>query len=172
LGGKKVEGCKDKTPPKESKPIRIPYSLYFAKQSQYWENGGVAFISLERESDESNWTLGRMWKITKEQYEEVKNQEGEWYNYEICLGEEYGISIYTITNKYNLNIKKPSEGYKKPSKPYLKTISLGLKETYNFSKIEIYGYLIQKDGIKSNFTKDELMVIIKSVILSNRVPKD
>ena len=116
-GGKKADACKDKTPPKANKPIRIPYSLYFAKNSCWWEDSGVAFISPEREPDENKWTLGRMWKITCEQYEHVRRQEGkDWYNHEIYLEEEDGFPIRTITNKEILT------SYNRPSAGYLKTI--------------------------------------------------
>jgi hypothetical protein len=75
-GGKKAKGCRDKTLPSANKPIQLPYRLYFAKRSPYWGNGGVAFISSDQEPDKNNWTRGRMWKITCEQYEEIKIQEG------------------------------------------------------------------------------------------------
>ena len=92
---------------------------------------------------------------TKEQYEEVRNQEGCcWYNFEISLGEENGTPIYTITNKNYLgNIIPPSE-------TYLKTIALGLKETYILSVDGIADYLLQTDGIKGDFTKDKLIKVL------------
>lgn len=99
-----------------------------------------------------------MWKITREQYEEVKTQEGPgWYGYEIPLGDEDGIPVYTITNKNNLNnILQPSEAY-------LKTIALGLKETYKFSNEEVANYLIEKIGIKEKLTKDEILGFLASL---------
>jgi len=87
-----------------------------------------------------------MWKITKDQYEEVKKQEGPCYDHEICIGKDNGIPIYTITNKRRLNNNIP------PSKRYLKTVALGLKETYNMDNEEISEYLIEKNAIKGNFT--------------------
>lgn len=88
-----------------------------------------------------------MWKITKDQYGEVKKQEGQsWYDHEICIGEDNGISIFTVTNKRRLNNNIP------PSKRYLKTVALGLKETYNMDNDEISEYLIGKNTIKGNFT--------------------
>ena len=102
-----------------------------------------------------------MWKITKDQHEEVKKQEGQsWYDHEICIGEDNGILIYTITNKRKLNNIPPNERY-------LKTVALGLKETYNMDNEEISEYLIGKNAIKGNFTKDNLIGIVESANSSN-----
>jgi len=102
--GKKCnKGCDDKALPIEDKPCKIPYGLYFAlpdkeEKTDMWGRGGVAFLDPTKECCRNNWALGRMWKIRKGQYEEVKCQEGRnQYNCEIRLGEEDGVPIYTIT---------------------------------------------------------------------------
>lgn len=105
----------------------------------------------------------------KNQYDEVKQQEGDsWYGKEMRLGEEDGIPIYTITNNAVLpNIIRPSDAY-------IKTIALGLTETYCFTDKEIVDYLLDKKGIKAILQKDELLKIVTSalkhqiVILKNR----
>lgn len=160
FGKRHHDGCTDKTLPKNNRPIIIHYPLYFAlpkgrTKTENWCDGGVAFISPYK--DVNTKTLCRMWKITKEQYEQVRDQEGRsWYNCEIPLGEEEGIPIYTITNEYNLdNILSPSEAY-------LKTIALGLKETYEFDNEKVANYLIEKIGIKEKLTKDKILRIIEN----------
>ncbi len=161
FGGSKHKPCKDKTLPIENKPFEIPYSIYFAKESESWKNGGVAFISPYHESDDKKYTYGRIWKITKMQFLEIWEMEGKgWYNMKIDLGEESdGIHIYTITNQ---NIQKSN----KPSNDYLKTIIDGLEETYeHLDKNVILEYLIDKDGIKGNFTKEKLSEIISWIRL-------
>jgi len=79
-----------------------------------------------------------MWKITTDQYEEVRTQEGRsWYDLPISLGEdEDGTPINTITNSQVLkNILAPSDSYKK-------TIVEGLRETYpKMSEAEIVDYI-------------------------------
>ncbi|MEW6417978.1 MAG: hypothetical protein AB1480_07640 [Nitrospirota bacterium] len=82
---------------------------------------------------------------------------------------EEGIPIYTITNANILTNNKPSNGH-------LKTLALGLKETYNLinyklSNKKIAEYLIEKSGIKGNFSTDELISIIESATSSNNRPK-
>lgn len=160
--GKKTHiGCTNKNLPIEDRSRKIPYKLYFAlpedkTETENWGQGGVAFIYPNKEMEESNWSWGRMWKITKEQYEEIKIQEGPWYNHEIMLGEEDDVLIYTITNKDPLiNIIPPSDAY-------LKTMALGLKETYNLSNERIAESLMEKEGIKGNFTMDKLICIYGS----------
>jgi len=149
-GCKPNKGCTNKTLPPEDRSIKIPYILYFAlpegrKKTSIWGKGGVAFITPEKVEDKNLWTLGRMWKITKDQHEEVKEQEGQrWYTHEICIGEDNRIPIYTITNKKKLN------NYILPNNRYLKTIALGLKETYNMDNEEINEYLIERNAIKKN----------------------
>ena len=58
------KGCSDKNAPTYDKQIRIPYELYFSKESSSWENRGVAFIKSERnESVETLNSLSRFNKI-------------------------------------------------------------------------------------------------------------
>ncbi len=160
FGRKCNTGCEDTTLPVENKPKIIHYRLYFAlpdncKKTCNWGCGGIAFISPHK--DKMSKTLCRMWKITKNQYEEVKKQEGRSYNKEIKLGEDNGVPIYTITNKNDLrNILCPSDCY-------IKTIALGIKEAYNFDVGKIASYLITKDGISGNLQKDQILKLITPI---------
>ena len=156
------KGCNnDKTLPIENKAITIDYPLYFAlpdkkKGTPNWGDGGVAFI--EHQKVKKVKTFCRMWKITKEQYKEVRSQEGHhWYGKEIPLGKDSGIPIYTITNDAVLtNIICPSDAY-------IKTIALGLKETYDFSNKEIVDYILVKTGIKNNLQESVMLKIMTSL---------
>jgi len=146
FGKRRTEGCKDTTLPGKDRRKDIPYQLYFAlPQGQTttgnWGEGGVAFIHPNK--DDNAETHCRMWKITTEQYEEVKRQEGRgWYNKEISLGTHDDIPIYTITNGVILgNIISPSEAY-------VKTIALGLRETCGCCDEQIFDYLIKVPGIQ------------------------
>ena len=91
------DGCPDKAPPHSSKPIIIPYEMYFGNKSKWWNNSGVAFLDTSRKGI----TLGRMYLITEEQYKNIWKDEGKsdnWYNKEISLGEFEGCPIKTFTN--------------------------------------------------------------------------
>lgn len=117
-------GCADKREPIKDRPIRIPHRLYFGNKSSFWRGCGVAFIDPERSMEES--TLGRMYLITEEQFERIRNQEGpgfDWYGKVLELGEADGYRIITYTSK---EIRPPNL----PHLPYLQVIVEGLKETY------------------------------------------
>jgi len=161
-GKRNERPCNDVTPPIDNQPFTIPYRLYFAlsdkkTKTKNWDKGGVSYITPNPEKNEDNWTLGRIWKITKEQYEEIKEKEGISYDHEILLDNKNDIPIYTITNENRLtNILKPSESY-------LKTIIEGLKETNELSDESIGSYLLKKEGITNNYTRNQLLKIIESV---------
>lgn len=155
LGGSYTTGCKDQNLPTDNKPLIIPYRLYFAYSANKWDDGGVAFISLESESNEKKQTYGRMWKVTREQFDDIWNQEGKkLYNKKIDLGQDKeGIPIYTFTNNTQLK-------FVKPSKNYIKTIAIGLRETYHFDDKHISQYLLKKPGIENNLSEEEICNII------------
>ncbi|MDP7265807.1 MAG: hypothetical protein QGH39_09665 [Candidatus Thermoplasmatota archaeon] len=153
------KGCTDKQPPLRDKRITIPHELYFAKESDTWENKGVAFIRSTKDSDAK--TLGRMYLITREQFTQVVRQEngrdpghksiqidfestvnnGEslipircWYGRIIYLGDADNEPIFTFT-------AKREEDKIEPGMKYLSMIKKGLKEAYGISNEEIASYL-------------------------------
>ena len=65
-----IKKCPDPSSPKGDKKILVPYPLYFAKESSRW-GGGVAFIGLRK--NRKNPSLGRMYLITEEQFEDTLN---------------------------------------------------------------------------------------------------
>lgn len=162
-GKKSNKSCGDKTPPVGDKPYKIPYRLYFAlpdglEGTKNWGPGGVAFIKTRKVKKKENWTYCRMWKITKEQYEHVRDEEGRtWYDKEILIKKEAGIPIYTITSKKNLRNILPA------SNTYLKTIALGFKEIHKLTSKKITEYLRLKEGIKGKLTREELSVILRDI---------
>lgn len=161
FGKKCNNGCKkDKSLLVENKPGIIHYRLYFAlpdgnKKTCNWGKGGIAFISPHE--DKISKTLCRMLKITRNQYDDVRKQEGcSWYCMEILLGEDDGVPIYIITNQDDLsNILCPSNCY-------IKTIALGIKETYTSNEEEITKYLITKEGIRGNLHEEQVRKLITS----------
>ena len=127
-------GCRDKSLPKDSKRVTIPYKMYYGNKSTAWENGGVSFLDIES----TGQTLGRMYLVTREQFQDISRQEGRgknWYNNSIRLGENEGREIITFTNK----IKRL---YEKPSAKYIDVIRRGINETYpDMSDSDVMEYL-------------------------------
>ena len=172
-------GCTDKTLPTDKEEIYICSELYFAKSSGNWEDGGVAFIKTN--FDEQQQTLGRMYLITMEQFIDVVKQEtdfkgeltidfgraisdgsivfreGSWYGNIIFLGSQYDKPIFTFTHHDNI---LPTT---KPSSKYLRTIVKGIHETYDHLKTsEIVDYLISKQGIADNYSREDLEKLVES----------
>ncbi|HXX34979.1 MAG TPA: tetratricopeptide repeat protein, partial [Thermodesulfobacteriota bacterium] len=170
-------GCRNKTPPKDDQPIKIPYPLYFARQSSRWGNKGVAFIGLKKEETEA--TLGRMYLITEQQFIDVVSQENEgakisvdlqkvkqqgsmvfhesWYGNILYLGEQSGFPIYTFTSCKNIALEPPVA----PSSEYLQAIISGLKEVYPVTPDDIIEYLLSKPGIKDSYTREDLANLLR-----------
>ena len=135
FNNKPYPGCKDKTPPMDDRSVIIPYRMYFGNQSPSWGNGGVSFLNLNTPGN----SLGRMYLVTKEQFNDIQDQEGmheNWYN-EICeFGECEGYKILTFTNKVKRTVYMPSD-------KYLDVVKSGISETYkDMSDVEIVGYLV------------------------------
>ncbi|MEN2777377.1 hypothetical protein ABCY62_20355 [Acetivibrio clariflavus] len=134
FNGAHYNGCKDKSDPLDERPFAIPHKLYFGKKSHKWENGGVAFLDPER--NDSMMTLGKIYKITYDQFMDIQKQEGEsWYDKILCLGEVDGIPVKTFTHSFVVYERKPCV-------KYINVIRLGLKETYpEMSDEEIEQYI-------------------------------
>ncbi|MGA1822587.1 MAG: hypothetical protein ACMUIG_08665 [Thermoplasmatota archaeon] len=138
-GTRSNSGCTNDNLPPEDRPFKIKYRLYFGLPdgvtgTDNWGKGGVAFIDPDDVDDK--WTLGRIWRITQDQYEQIRDQEGrEWYNREILLGEVDGIPVKTIT--HDVKFKNLCD----PSGSYERTIIEGLMETYGMSIEEASIYL-------------------------------
>ena len=98
---KYINGCKCKDKPIKDRVLEIPYRLYFANHSSKWgknHDSGVCFICDNK--DESVKTHARAYLITKDQFEDVWDQEGNndrWYGQLIELGEYDGIRQVTFT---------------------------------------------------------------------------
>jgi len=123
---KYVNDCADKTEPKESRPFEIHHQLYFANSSPQWDDQGVAFLNPRM--DERVVTLGRVYLMTREQFEEIKfmecgGSETGWYRHEMNFGSLDGIPVRSFTSP---DILEPNP----PSDKYLTVIRLGLMETW------------------------------------------
>ena len=136
-----IDGCSDTTPPVEDRPFELPYSIYFAASSVRWENKAVAFLDDSR----TGHALGRIYKISREQYDEVKLQEGVKYTKQVELGEVDGLPVYTFTD---VEVRSDRG---EPSEAYFCTILEGLVEVYpERDEKELRAYLM--GGIEKSKT--------------------
>ena len=136
FNGVNYDGCRNTLLPKDSRPVTIPYKMYYGNESSSWGHGAVAFLDTQIKGE----SLGKMYLVTEEQFEDIVSQEGNdksWYNQVISLGEHNGIEIVAVTNKN----KVPSHN---PSDKYIEVIKMGIQETYpDMSEFEVMKYLVQ-----------------------------
>lgn len=119
--GRTYKGCNDKTLPKGSKPVMIPYDMYLGNNSSSWD-GSVSFLDITKKGK----AYGRAYLVTKEQFEKLWSMEGKgsnWYNKKIDLDAIDGIPAFTFTNERILPFSSVS--YK-----YMYVLAMGLMETY------------------------------------------
>ena len=175
---KEYAGCTDKSLPLDDEEIYIKSELYFAKKSKTWNGGGVGFIKTAL--DEKVNTFGRMYLITKEQFEEVVKQEtnykgklsidyklaikngnlvfreNTWYGNLIYLGQKRDFPIFTFTNESNLE-----KEINPPHKDYVKMIAIGIQEIYNIGGIDLVEYFKSKIGITGEKIENDIKEILK-----------
>jgi hypothetical protein len=174
LGGKVpgmrifCDGCDDKTLPVKSKLALIRHSLYFSRESLTW-GGGVAFLDPKPTQDENQFTIGRMYLVTEDQFHGIVAQENGlfnktalfeiedikksikkkvsqgWYDTVMYLGEDEGYPILTFTNEKEFERVKINA----PKESYLKVIITGLKQL-GFEDENISKYLRKYLKISQN----------------------
>ncbi|OIJ12864.1 hypothetical protein BKP35_09860 [Anaerobacillus arseniciselenatis] len=175
-GSEKEEvGCRDQSLPLKEETFVMNFPLYFAKNSDRWQQQGVAFIGLTK--DQNEVTYSRKYLITKEQFLDVVKQENNgveldidlekvkkevyltlrdsWYGTILFLGEAEGASIFTFTADWDLDVP-----FNKPSEQYLSMIIEGLKRYVNLNSHDIINYLSTKPGVIDNYCKEEIEKLI------------
>jgi hypothetical protein len=170
-------GCRDRTPPREIKLITLNFELFFAGYSASW-GGAAAFI---KPGDPAATTLGRMYLITEEQFNDVVLQENsrevdgthlvpslrelatqkhycvpgvKAYGRLLALPNETSRPILTFTNTDEdvMPIGPPSEAY-------VRIIATGLKETYPaMENRDVVDYLSRADGVRGRIPAEQLAV--------------
>ncbi len=109
VNGKHYKGCRDKAPPIQTMPVTLCYERYFAKRSPSWGLQGVAFLDMAQPGN----TPGRAYLITREQYQDIQQQEGPgWYHEDVLLGSYHGIQVRTLTHGQRISPEtEPSQRY-------------------------------------------------------------
>ena len=183
---KEFRGCTDKSMPVRDEGFSIPHELYFSKKARQWENRGVAFIEATPKKEAK--TFCRIYKITREQFIEIVQQENGqepdvlklsidfdkltdqksilltdyenegWYPKLLLIGFKDQIPVLTFTS----NWKKDEISYSKPGGKYLNVIAKGIKESFNIDDDAIIEYFMDKNGIREFYQRKELKNLIKS----------
>ena len=114
-----INNCTDRTEPVEDRPFEFAHSVFFAGTSSIWGGKGKAFL----DDIADGHAFGRIYKITDEQYREVKVYEGRDYTKKVDLGMLEDVPVVTFTC-----LDRPERSA--PSAEYLEVILAGLRETY------------------------------------------
>jgi len=130
-----INRCFDKTKPKESRSMMLPHQLYFAQECGSWEGKGTAFLNPMVETGAV--TYGRLYRITRKQFDQVKRFEGAMYTREMKLGNLDGMPICTFTSPELLSLNPPCDAY-------LDVIRTGLDETWPELGKEVHESYLQK----------------------------
>ena len=131
---RRIGRCADPTLWRDSRVMRVPGRMHFAKNLSGWGPFGVAFFRPEEEGT----TIMKLYLITEEQFQHVKNEEGpgeNWYGHEVSLGELEGIPVRTLTSR---SLAHP---FNLPSAAYIDTIMAGLVLECGLSEKEAEEYL-------------------------------
>lgn len=178
------QGCRDQSMPLDERSITIENELFFALQSSRWNNMGVGFITEKKQHGAK--TFARIYKITKEQFEDVVKQENRldvhedldidynllrkqgsyclfddrFYGRLLMVDEIEGIPVYTFT------INQIPKEYSKPTPYYIETIVSGIKSNFDHENELIYHAFKDLNGIRGQYDQSELKKIISNVKVS------
>ncbi len=126
FNGKTYQPCQDTTLPEVSRPVEIPYDMYYSNYDMgSWENSSVCFLDVLRPGK----AYGRAYLIKKSQLKEIHKKEGNgaaWYPDRIPLDSIDGIPAYTFSNQET----RVKESFSKVSHAYAYVLFEGIKETY------------------------------------------
>ena len=141
-----INRCTDRTEPVEDRPYEFAHPVFFAGTSSIWDGKGKVFL----DDTADGHAFGRIYKITDEQYREIKGYEGSDYTKKVELGMLEGIPVVTFTC-----LHRPEPKRSVPSAKYLEVILSGLRETYP----DIRESALAADLIRGIFHAHEIRIL-------------
>ncbi|MFD8478648.1 histone deacetylase [Kitasatospora sp. NPDC059673] len=169
-------GCRDRTPPERTLPIRLPGILYFAHESLVW-TGGIAFYDPTRHGE----MPARAHLVTAGQFADIAAQEmgrepgadldltrvlttgrdqlgpGR-YETLLHLGNIDGIPVLTFTSPWTL----ADADLNPPTAAYLATVATGLAESHGWTPAQAAAYLATRPGATTRWTPRSALQAIHS----------
>ncbi|MCQ4119475.1 hypothetical protein [Rhodococcus tibetensis] len=125
-------GARDASEPRESIPVVIPGSVFFAGESRIW-GGGRAFY----DPDAPGTVAARAFLVTQEQFEDIHAQEPACYDRLVPLGSRDGVVMCTFTTRARGDVVTRNP----PAPAYLATIADGLREGHGWDDPRVEDYL-------------------------------
>ncbi len=159
--GRIQEGARDTSPPTGDRPFVIERSLLFTGRSPQWGDGGTAAI--DSDHNPITPTLGRAYRITSGQFEDVfrqENLEPEILSVDLetlaarghldLSSRKYGRVdvVGAIDNELVLTITTPGRpsNLQPAHQSYLEVMAAGLISCHGLSAVEAARYLASRPG--------------------------
>jgi hypothetical protein len=167
-------GARDQTPPRASKAVWLPGSVYFATQSQVWGGGRALY-----DPDIPGKAAARSYLITTQQFSDVVAQEmyresradldltelatlgriqvGEGrYETLIHAGQDEQMPLVTFTAPWGIG----DVPLLSPSGAYLRTLGQGLLESHGWGAQRVGEYLASLPGALGSWTAGEIAALL------------
>ncbi|WBB56462.1 histone deacetylase [Verrucosispora sp. WMMD573] len=167
-------GCRDSSPPSDSRAIRLPGTVYFALEARAW-TGGMAFY----DHDHFGGTPARAFRVTVSQFSDIMAQEmclepGDdidlsgvmgrgrltlgpgCYQTLLHLGVLDGLPAFTFTSPW----RSHEVEHRKPAAVYLRHLAVGLAEAHQWSPVRIAAYLSSRPGAVGSWTPEEIRLLL------------
>ena len=161
-------GCRDTTPPRDSRAVARPGGLWFAGASTVW-GGGLAFYDPSAEGE----ILARAYLVTFGQFSDVVAQESRVeggadltrddggrlvalsgvYDSILELGFYDGVPVVTMTARTAGPLVAPSEAY-------LTTILAGLADGFGLDPEAQVDYLLRARGVAPTWDRAALLALV------------
>jgi hypothetical protein len=179
-GGSRVYvGCRDRSDPNRAEGVEVPGGIAFASESGVW-GGGMAFF----DGALPGVAACRAYLITADQFGDVAAQErrrppgGEFardlagllpdvetmvatgpghYETVLRLGELDGTPMFTITHHDVASLPLAA-----PTAPYLRWISVGLREAHGYDGARIARYLAAAPGVAGAWSEAEIEALAET----------
>lgn len=179
VDNREQQGARDTAPPTGNGPCEINRKLMFAGSAARWGGGGVAFLDPGGEPDPEIPVLGRAWRITLGQFEDLFRQENR-------LDEVIPIDVEALAEEGWLNLADTAYGrlellsemdgdpvmtFTRPVRPenpnpadisYMKVMTDGLIETWSIEPEDCARYLNSIEGNAGQFDLAQLTTDLMS----------
>jgi hypothetical protein len=154
-------GARDRSLPREARPVRLDGSVYFAWESPTW-GGGIAFY----DPDAPGESIGVAYRLTLGQFSDVAAQEMHrepgadlvlddlWDNGSHVLGPGRYESLHVVGRLDDLPVvtftaswATEDIAYNPPVAAYLATMAHGIAGSHGWGAAEITDYLLARPGL-------------------------
>lgn len=167
-------GARDRTLPRERRPVRLEGSVYFAWESPTW-GGGIAFYDPAAAGRRS---IGVAYRLTLGQFSDVVAQEMHrdpgtdldiddlWDLGRHRLGPGRYESLHVVGRIDDLPVvtfTTPSPlPHNPPAATYLATMARGISDTHGWGADDVTGYLLSRPGVGDEWDASSLRSLVAS----------